>query len=122
LGNGSGGFTQDSAVLPISGLGATADAQARFVDIDGDGDADLVTEWGQYENVGSFSRIYRNDGNLHFTDITTAAGLPTGEGFAVKGVGDVNQDGNTDLMVIENRGAVPQVYLNDGAGHFTKQA
>ena len=40
------------------------------------------------------------------------------EGFVIKGVGDVNQDGYLDLLVLENR--KPEVYLNDGSGKFTK--
>jgi len=88
LGNGSGGFTENAAVLPISGLGADGRRPGPVRrQSTATATRDLVTEWGQYENVGSFSRIYRNDGNLHFTDITAAAGLPTTEGFAVKGVG-----------------------------------
>src|SRR5262245_43542643 len=58
---------------------------------------------------------------MQFTDITVAAGLPTSEGFSVKGVGDVDQDGDTDLMVTQNLNAVPQIYLNDGSGHFTQK-
>src|SRR5205085_7145094 len=35
-----------------------------------------------------------------------------------KGVGDVNQDGHLDLMVLEGR--KPELYLNDGKGRFTR--
>src|SRR5262249_28279059 len=72
--------------------------------------------------LGGFSRIFRNDGNMQFIDITAAAGLPTTEGFSVKGVGDVDQDGDTDLIVTQNLNAVPQIYLNNGQGHFTLKA
>ena len=88
------------------------------IDIDGDGFIDLVSEWGHYGTPPSNSRIYRNDGRMNFTDITTECGLSL-TGMSIKGAGDVNHDGYPDLFVLENR--VPQIYLSDGRGKFAKQ-
>ena len=52
------------------------------------------------------------------------AGTPAwpSEDLAVKGVGDYNQDGVRDLLVLENHRATWSIYLNDGHGHFTRKA
>lgn len=46
-----------------------------------------------------FNRLYRNDGNLKFTDVTVAAGLE-GAGFAIgAAAADFDNDGQVDLFV-----------------------
>jgi hypothetical protein len=61
--------------------------------------------------------LYRNDGNLHFTDVTEQAGVG-GTGYALGVcVGDYNNDGYPDIYV-SNFG--PNVlYRNNGDGTFT---
>ena len=86
-------------------------------DLNGDGYIDLAVQWGRYDFEKGRSRVYFNDGKMNFRDVTAQAGLLE-EGFVIKGVGDVNQDGYLDLLVLENR--KPEVYLNDGSGKFTK--
>ena len=88
------------------------------LDIDGDGQIDLLTEWGHYASPEGNSRIYHNDGQLHFSDVTAAAGLHE-KGLSIKGAGDLNQDGFPDLIVIENKRLA--IYLNDGKGRFAKK-
>jgi hypothetical protein len=87
------------------------------VDINGDGFIDLVLHWGRYDYEKGRSRIYLNDGKMSFTDSTEQSGLHE-DGLAIKGMGDVNQDGALDLIVLENK--KPEIYLNDGKGRFTK--
>jgi hypothetical protein len=55
---------------------------------------------------------------MNFADATEAAALHE-DGLAIKGVGDVNQDGSLDLIVLEDRH--PELYLNDGKGKFTRK-
>jgi len=87
-------------------------------DFNGDGFIDLALHWGRYDYEPGKSRLYINDGKMNFIDRTDTAGLHE-DGLAIKGVGDVNQDGALDLIVLENK--VPQVYLNDGKGKFRRK-
>ena len=116
LGDGHGGFKR-GPTLEID--------KSRFeynitpVDLNGDGFIDLVVRWGRYDFKEGRSRIYLNDGKMHFTDATAKAGLVE-EGLSIMGVGDLNHDGSPDLIVLEHM--KPEIYLNDGHGHFTKKA
>ena len=67
------------------------------------------------------TRLYRNDGGGKFVDVTTDAGL-TQNGFALQGIGDFDQDGDTDIIALESRTFPHSIYLNDGHGKFTKKA
>ena len=76
----------------------------RHADIDGDGDEDLLV--GERVKVGNFGQvgtsfILQNDGRGNFTDVTAqvcpeleAIGMVTDAAF-----GDVNQDGQLDLII-----------------------
>ncbi|HMJ64119.1 MAG TPA: VCBS repeat-containing protein, partial [Candidatus Binatia bacterium] len=88
-------------------------------DFNGDGFIDLALHWGRYDYERGRSRLYLNDGKMNFTDATEKAGLRE-DGLAIKGVGDVNQDGHLDLIVLE--GGRPELYVNDGKGSFTRRA
>src|SRR5207248_1623471 len=95
------------------------------VDLNNDGFIDLVVHWGRYDFEKGRSRIYLNSGKQTetglpiFRDATSAAGLIE-EGLAIKGIGDVNQDGFPDLLLLEEK--KPEIYLNDGHGKFSKKA
>ena len=88
-------------------------------DFNGDGFIDLAVHWGRYDDERGKSRVYLNDGKMNFTNATATVGLHE-DGLAIKGVGDVNQDGHLDLIVLEN--GRPELYLNDGHGSFTRHA
>src|SRR5258705_8669393 len=88
-------------------------------DFNGDGFIDLAVHWGRYDYERGRSRVYLNDRKMNFADATEVAGLHE-DGLAIKGVGDVNQDGCLDLIVLE--GGRPELYLNDGNGKFTRKA
>jgi hypothetical protein len=87
-------------------------------DFNGDGFIDLAVHWGRYDYERGKSRVYFNDRKMNFADATKAAGL-TEDGLAIKGVGDANQDGHLDVIVLE--GGRPELYLNDGKGKFTRK-
>jgi len=90
-------------------------------DYDRDGDLDLylVSAWkieGRTVAIRGKNALYRNDGNLRFTDVTDEAGVgDDGWGCGVA-VGDYDNDGHLDLYVT-NYG--PNVlYRNRGDGTF----
>jgi len=118
LGDGKGGFAEGGASIAF-GIRGQAERLCLPVDVDGDGQIDLLTEWGHYAQPDGNSRIYRNDGHMHFIDVTAEAGLAE-KGISIKGAGDVNQDGYVDLICLENRQRL-EIYLNDGHGRFTKR-
>ena len=69
------------------------------------------------------NRLYRNDGNMRFTDVTDAAGV-RGVGYAMgAAAGDYDNDGDADLFVAGVR--ENQLLRNRGDGRFedvTKQS
>jgi hypothetical protein len=119
--DGTGYFTEHpGSGLPIipHAAGVTA------ADYDGDGDFDLhFTAWRDGD------RLYRNDGNLSFTDVTAAAGmsgsLGAGSGAAWA---DYDGDGDLDLYVPNySDSIITQVWPNEfwhnnGDGTFTEIA
>jgi len=62
------------------------------------------------------NRLYRNDGNMHFTDVTDKAGV-AGEGYSMGvAIGDYDNDGHPDMFVAGvNRNIL---YHNRGDGTF----
>ncbi len=64
-----------------------------------------------------WNRLYRNNGDGTFTDVTEGAGL-RGEGYGMgAATGDYNNDGLMDLFVTGLGGN--RLYRNDGGGTFT---
>lgn len=100
----------------------TVSSGLALFDYDGDGDIDIY-----FVNGGSLkgtefkepprNRLYRNDGNWHFTDVTKVSGLgDEGHGLGVA-CADYDNDGDQDVYVT-NFG--PNVlYRNNGDGTFT---
>ncbi|MEP7117404.1 MAG: CRTAC1 family protein [Acidobacteriota bacterium] len=93
---------------------------AALFDLDGDGDLDaLLVQSGSLDgpDTGPRHRLFRNDGQARFTDVTAGSGVDVpGYGMGVA-VGDYDGDGDPDLY-LTNLGA--NVLLrNDGGGHFT---
>jgi hypothetical protein len=74
----------------------TTGSGAAFLDYDNDGLPDVFLVSGE----GGLSRLYHNDGNGRFTDVTVKAGLDRATGWG-QGVcaADYDNDGYTDLFV-----------------------
>ncbi len=93
-----------------------------WVDFDNDGDKDLYVA----THIGP-NRLYRNDGNLNFTDITAEAGLPV-EDHRTFGAcwGDFDRDGWLDLYFTERKWPASQftnenrLFRNNADGTFTE--
>ncbi len=138
LNNGDGSFQDISKDAGIGGFHWSTGG--AFLDYDNDGDLDLyVTNYGQWKIPGDVqvcgSRnvrtyciptsikparhiLYRNNGNLTFTEVTEAAGVARsdGRGFGVVAA-DLNGDNRIDLYVANDM--CPNfVFLNRGNGTF----
>lgn len=115
FGDGKGNFTSGGhlEVAPTRN-----EINIHPADFNGDGFVDLALHWGRYDYERGRSRVYLNDGKMNFMDATEKAGLLE-DGLAIKGVGDANQDGSLDLLVLEN--GHPELYLNDGNGKFARE-
>ena len=103
----------------------TLGSGAAFFDYDADGDADLyfvngASLPGYIAEETPTNRLYRNNGDATFTDVTKVAGVgDTGYGHGCA-VGDYNNDGQLDLYVT-NYGT-NRLYRNNGDGTFTDGA
>ena len=103
----------------------TTGSGAAFVDYDNDGWQDIFLASGTRidglpPGVSSTNRLYRNDGNGKFSDVTEKAGLVrTGWAQAVC-VGDYENDGYDDLFVSSY--GKNALYHNNGTGTFKEVA
>lgn len=93
------------------------------IDFDHDGWPDLYCVNGaalpslQKSDARFFNRLYKNNRNGSFTDVTTRAGVQ-GHGYEMgAAVGDYNNDGLADIYVVGVHGNT--LYQNNGDGTFT---
>ena len=118
--DGDGTFTDVAreAGVAFSSVGQADGFGAAFSDVDADGDLDLfVAGWRR----GSDSnRLYRNNGDGTFTDVTEDAGI---DAIDARGFGpcwtDLDDDLDPDLLLIADFGTT-QVWRNEGDGTFTE--
>ncbi len=85
-------------------------------DVDGDGYEDLFVA----QPEGLPNRMFHNNGDGTFTDVTRRAGLAVLDATSMGLFGDVDNDGDQDLVVLT--AAMPYLYRNDGRGRFTREA
>lgn len=86
---------------------------AAFGDFDEDGDIDLVVI-----NHDGSNRLYSNQRQGIFRDISKEAGMPEIEGATAVSVGDYNNDGFLDLFLASSEAGASGLYLNQGDGTF----
>jgi len=96
--------------------------QLSFCDVDRDGDLDIAWANGQgYSSLGALlkPRLFLNDGTGRFSDVTDArvAGI-TG---CFRGVefGDVDRDGDWDMLLAQDFARPALLLLNNNDGFFT---
>ncbi len=117
-------------------------SSCAFIDYDQDGDLDLYVvnyldfalrdhkkcgkglrlDCGPSEYPGASDRLYRNNGDGTFTDVTKAAGIfnPEGKGLGIA-CGDYDNDGDMDIH-IANDDTRNFLYRNNGNGTFSDVA
>ena len=136
--NGDGTFTDVTAQAGVSD--PLWSASAAFLDYDRDGDLDLfVANYLDFTIAGNKTcsdplgardycgprayrpapdRLYRNDGNGRFSDVTESAGISKADGNGLGAVaGDYNGDGWLDLYVA-NDATSNQLWINRRDGTF----
>ncbi len=98
----------------IAGSGITFDetnAEPSLADVDNDGDLDLYVT-SIYP--GRSSRLYRNEGDGKFTDVTWTSGTSVDNAWGAA-FSDFDNDGDQDLLVASVHGV--RLFRNDGGPH-----
>jgi len=113
-------FRHNSGAYGGKLLPETLGSGCAFLDYDGDGYQDILLvnsmDWPGHKQARSTLKLYRNNRNGTFSDVTRAAGLDIelyGMGVAV---GDYNNDGFPDILLTcvgQNR-----LFRNTGKGTF----
>jgi hypothetical protein len=138
LNNGDRTFTEAAAKYHIDDRGFTT--HAVFLDYDRDGDLDLFLLGnspedfvrGQIEvhpaglrkrSPAGYDRLYRNNGNGTFADVSQQAGILTDAQFGLGVVvSDFNRDGWPDIYVSNDITPNDVLYVNNGDATFTDKA
>lgn len=126
-------FEERAAEYGIDDIGYNT--QAAFFDYDLDGDLDLYVLSNAIEafqrNTSrpremtgkgkSTDKLYRNNGDGTFTDVSEGAGILI-EGYGLGlGIADFNQDGWPDIYIGNDFLSNDILYINNGDGTFTNQ-
>ncbi len=103
---GGPGFAFDDLKVEAGFIYDEGDVNVAMADYDCDMDLDLAVA-SLY--TGHYSRLYRNDGEARFTDVTWEAGVAVHDSVSVVW-SDFDEDGDLDL-VIADRAGDPWVHL-----------
>lgn len=96
--------------------------QATCADYDHDGDMDIAwANGGNYSSAGPalILRLYVNQGNGTFLDESIARTGGLAGNIRDVEFGDVDGDGDLDLVAVQDFNKPVFLYLNDGSGNFT---
>ena len=135
--NGDGTFVESAAEYNLADTSFTT--HAAFLDYDGDGYLDvflLNNSELDFNRRGmfladpsleispiSFDKLYRNNGDNTFTDVSREAGLleEIGYGLGVA-IADINRNGYPDIYVSNDLDPNDVLYINNGDGTFTDKS
>jgi hypothetical protein len=120
LNGGAGSFDDPGGA---AGTVPTTDLSVRGValaDIDADGDLDLLVAGGSNNNGGLVNVRFNNGAGLFMAPASPSAGRVFVDGQTRNlTLGDVDNDGDLDLLVACINSSTISVRLNDGAGVFS---
>jgi hypothetical protein len=140
--NGDGTFSDITQLAGVDN-GEQVGAGTSLLDIEGDGDLDLyVSNYIQFsyeahvpkilrgirfypgplDHQPAVDKLYRNNGDSTFRDVTRAAGIAAhaGTGMGITAA-DYDHDGDTDIFVANDE--MPNaLFENDGGGNFREVA
>jgi hypothetical protein len=134
INNGNNTFTEKARQYGLADTGHSV--QAAFFDYDRDGDLDVYLLTNITDETGpnvirpkrvkgemvNTDRLYRNNGDQTFTDVSKAAGI-TIEGYGLGvSVGDITRDGWPDVYVSNDYLSNDLLYINNRDGTFTDRA
>ena len=114
-------FVHENSPTPRKHLIETMPGGVAVFDYDGDGRLDIFFTNGaaipslEKDSPRYYNRLFRNRGDMRFTDVTEAAGL-RGAGYSMAAaVGDYDNDGDPDLFV---GGVHRQILYRNTGGRF----
>ncbi|MFD1003430.1 VCBS repeat-containing protein [Ohtaekwangia kribbensis] len=131
INNGNNTFTEKAKEYGLADTGHSV--QAAFFDYDKDGDLDVYILTNTTDQTGpnvirtkrvkgemiNTDRLYRNNGNNTFTNVSTEAGI-TIEGYGLGiSICDINNDGWSDIYVSNDYLSNDLLYINNRNGTFT---
>ncbi len=138
INNGDLTFTEKAEEFGLADTNRSI--SSTFFDYDNDGDLDVyianapsgightgkvldlekIQKSKETETFKSSDRLYNNDGNGHFTNVSEEAGILPEVGFGLNAqVGDLNNDGLLDIYVSNDFIMPDFAYINNGDGTFT---
>src|SRR5437016_5431565 len=138
INNGDHTFTEAAARYGIADTGFTT--HAVFLDYNGDGYLDLFlltnspTDFARVaadthplgvrsNSPAGYTKLYRNNGNRTFTDVSREAGMLEQVGYRLGvAVAAVHGDGLPDIYVSNDVAPNDVLYINNGDGTFTDRA
>jgi hypothetical protein len=91
---------------------------SAFFDYDNDGDQDIYVA---NDKLANMNRLYQNDGNGNFTDVSVSSGAGITIDAMSTTIGDYNNDGWFDIYVSNTLGG-NYLLRNDGDGTFSNQS
>lgn len=111
--DGGSAFTDVTAVAGLTLNESMSWMASVWADYDNDGDPDLYLTCN-----GCPNKLYRNNGDGTFNDVTATAGVgDSGSGHGAAW-GDYDNDGDFDLFVANNNWEYNVLYRNNGNGTF----